>query len=490
MKSSTRRPLRTWSILLAALITLLTLSAIALKWFWPEDELQQQLTQHTSEWLGVPINIRGDIALTFWPRPGIQAEAVTLGPESPPDSDTPALAELSSLTLAVRWLPLLRGRLVPDALLLNAPILHLEDGASTLLSLGPEPDDNGPRRESAPFDLRVHDGEIHWHDKARELQLSITGLDLTSTGWRWSPPADDQHPLAGASMDLSASIGSLRLNALTLSDLTFDLSGENGVFRIDNGKMNLLQSHGTGEATLDFSSSPPTGTLNLDFDAVNLAHLPDAWLPGGSTSGTVALRASLESQGRQTDELWRHLNGHVQLSGQNLVLRGVDLDAELAQYHRTQRFSLVDAAAVAFVGPAWLLATKGSDFARLLGTADGGETHITQLVSDWEIKNGTALTRDVALATAKNRLAAQASLDLANQRINHATVAAIDQRGCAVLEQTMHGPFSAPQTEPPNAVEELLGAPIDLLRRGLNAITGGKTDCEVFYQGAVRAPAN
>ncbi|HZJ82150.1 MAG TPA: AsmA family protein, partial [Guyparkeria sp.] len=295
MKSSIQHPLRTWSILLAALVATLALSALALTWLWPEDDLHHRLTHQTSEWLGVPIHIRGNTYLQFWPRLGIHAEEVTFGPEPEPDSGIPAIAELQALTLSLRWLPLLRGHLVPDALLLDEPTLHLDRDTFAALNLGPRSVDDGPSRESAPFDLRVRDGEVHWYDKAQGRRISIAGVDLTAAKWRWSPPVADLHPLAGASMNLTASIDSLRVNTLILTDLTFDLTGEYGVFRVDDGKMSLLQSPGTGEATLDFSTSPPTGTLDIDFDTVELTQLPDEWLPEGSASGQVALRASLES---------------------------------------------------------------------------------------------------------------------------------------------------------------------------------------------------
>lgn len=252
--------------------------------------------------------------------------------------------------------------------------------------------------------------------------------------------------------------------------------------------MTVLGDRGTGKGTVELGATEPRSHLELAFDALDLARLPDTWLPGGHASGQLALQASLTGHGRG-QALWRHLNGQVRLGGEGLVLHGMDLDAELAEYQRTQRFSLVDAAAVAFMGPAGLVATKGSDFARLAGRTDGGETRIRQLVSDWEIKDGIARANDVALATPRNRLAVQATLDLARQTITQATVAAVDQRGCAVMKQNVHGPFSAPQAEATSMAEGLLGAPIDLLRRGLNAISGGKTDCEVFYQGSVSAPS-
>lgn len=299
--------------------------------------------------------------------------------------------------------------------------------------------------------------------------------------------AEGAHPMARTSLDLKASAVTVQVNALRLSDVNLTVSGQDGVFATDDGQMTFLDSRGNASAQLDFSASPPTAALEVGFDSLQLADLPEQWAPTGSISGTVDLTASLASRGQELNALLRHLQGEVQLTGRDLRLRGVDLDEELARYRRTQRFSLVDAGAVVFLGPAWLLASKGSDFARLLDASKGAETRIVHLVSDWNIKDGTARTRDVALSTERNRIAAQASLDLPSRQINSATVAVLDHQGCPVVKQAMHGSFDAPQIEEPNLMEELLGAPLSLLQRGLDAISRDDESCEVFYSGSVAA---
>ncbi|MFO7581545.1 AsmA-like C-terminal region-containing protein, partial [Guyparkeria sp.] len=292
------------------------------------------------------------------------------------------------------------------------------------------------------------------------------------------------------SLNLKASADAVRINALRLSNVSLKVRGEDGVFTTDDWQMTFLDSRGTGDAQMDFRASPPNAMLDIGFDSLQLANLPEQWAPAGSVSGSAELTASLESRGRETDALLRHLQGKVKLSGRELRLRGVDLDQELAHYRRTQRFSLVDAGAVVFLGPAWLLASKGSDFVRLLDESNGDETRVVHFVSEWTIDEGTARTRDVALATTRNRVAARASLDLPSRRINQATVAVVDRQGCPVVTQDVHGTFDAPQVEEPNLMEALLGAPLGLLQRGLDAISRNGEDCEVFYAGSVAAPSD
>ncbi len=487
MNAITRHPVRSLVIVLAGIVVGLILLAIVAAWLWSADELRERVTQLASDQLGLPVHVDGDVSLRFWPFPTLHATEVRVG--SVTGSGEAPVGELEAISLSLRWRPLLSGQLAPETLRLDAPVARLTPATLAVLAARGPPTDTARSGQMESLGLRVRDGEIHWRTSAGDREMSITGLDLDLDNLHWQRPAEGEHPLATTSVNLTASADAVRLDALHLSDVTLSGSAEDGAFAMDDWQMTLLDSRGNGNITLDFRTSPPAATLDIAFDSLQLAKLPEPWAPAGSVSGSTDLSASLRSQA-EPGSLLRHLYGEVTLIGRDLRLRGVDLDAELADYRRTQRFSLVDAGAVIFLGPAALLATKGSDFVRLLDGAPDKQTRVVHLVSDWTIKEGTARTRDVALSTTRNRVAAQASLDLPSRRINQATVAVVDRQGCAVVTQEVHGSFDAPRVEEPNLVEALLGAPIGLLKRGLDAISRGGGRCEVFYAGSVAAPAD
>ncbi|MDG4867994.1 AsmA family protein [Guyparkeria sp. 1SP6A2] len=484
-----RRPIRALAVGLTAFLAGLLSLAMAVAFFWPVDDLRDRATRQASDRLGMPVQVEGDVSLRFWPAPTLRATDVKIGPVV--DSDNDPIARLDTISLSTGWWSLISGRLEPETLRLDGPVLRLTPGAmEALLTQGTDesPSPAGRDGQFAALDLHIREGEIHWR-RQDGREMSITGFDLDLTELDWQPAAEGEHLLARTSFNLSASAHALRIDALQLSDVRLTLSGREGMFTTDEWRMTFLDSRGDGNGQLDFRASPPAATLKIDFDSLQLAELPEQWVPPGSVSGNADLAAALESRGRGPDALLRHLQGTVKLSGRDLRLRGVDLDAELAGYRRTQRFSLVDAGAVVFLGPVALLATKGSDFVRLLDKTQDKQTRVVHLVSDWRIEEGTARTRDVALSTTRNRVAAQASLDLPTRRINQATVAVVDRQGCPIVAQEVHGSFDAPQVEEPNLVTALLGAPIGLLRRGLDAISRGGESCEIFYSGSVAAPS-
>lgn len=89
------------------------------------------------------------------------------------------------------------------------------------------------------------------------------------------------------------------------------------------------------------------------------------------------------------------------------------------------------------------------------------------------------------MATPRNRLALQGSLDFVNDRFVEVTVALLDAKGCAQVQQKIRGPFSKPQVEKPSALSQVAG-PTRRLVAQLRGLFGEK--CEVFYSGSVAAP--
>jgi AsmA protein len=167
------------------------------------------------------------------------------------------------------------------------------------------------------------------------------------------------------------------------------------------------------------------------------------------------------------------------------VLVGNDLDLAISRFESSQGFNLVDVAGVFLAGPLGLAVTKGYNFASLFrGT--GGTSRVDTLVSDWAVERGVARARDVALATAENRIALQGGLDLVNERFADVTVAVIDKRGCASVRQDIRGAFGHPTVEKPRFLRSLAGPALKLFRQTRGIFPSGP--CEAFYSGSVPPP--
>ncbi len=179
------------------------------------------------------------------------------------------------------------------------------------------------------------------------------------------------------------------------------------------------------------------------------------------------------------------MNGTFWLRGENLTLNGSNLDREFSRFNSSQNFNLVDVGAFFFAGPFGLAITKGYNFANLL-RGSGGSSKIVTLVSEWNVRHGVAQAQDVAMATKNNRIALHGGLDFVSGRFKDVTVALIDDRGCAKVQQKIHGRFGKPVVEKPGIFTTLTGPALTLLKKGRDLFRGGQ--CAVFYSGSVVPP--
>uniref|UniRef100_UPI00356704AC AsmA family protein n=1 Tax=Guyparkeria sp. TaxID=2035736 RepID=UPI00356704AC len=215
MNPFTRHPVRSLVIVLAGTMAALIVVAIAMALLWPADDLRERITQQASHQLGMPVEVGGDVSLRFWPSPTIHATGVRIGPVS--ESAGNPVGELEAIRLSMRWLPLIGGRMVPQTLRLDAPVVRLTPGTLDALALGGRPDDSARDRRFSPLDLRIRDGEIHWSAPNGGREMSITGLELDIADLEWQPAAEGKHPMARTSLNLKASADAVRINALRLS---------------------------------------------------------------------------------------------------------------------------------------------------------------------------------------------------------------------------------------------------------------------------------
>ena len=132
-------------------------------------------------------------------------------------------------------------------------------------------------------------------------------------------------------------------------------------------------------------------------------------------------------------------------------------------------------------GPVGIAITKGTVFASIIIMSYGEKTHIRKLSSDWEIVNVNFEIKDVAFSTNGNRIAAKGWMNI-NTDSSYFTFAILDKNGCSILNHNICGSFSEPEMEKVKVVSAILVHVTNLV----SDIFG--SDCEVFYDGAVKHP--
>ncbi len=291
--------------------------------------------------------------------------------------------------------------------------------------------------------------------------------------------------LKNLSFKAELACGKIRTKNVAASDLKFSAEGKNGVFDLKPVTMRVFGAQGSGSIQADFSDAVPRYHAGFSLPQFRIEEFLKTLAPEKVAEGAMDFSANLSMQGKTVNEMRQTMEGPISLRGKNLMLNGSDLDQEFSRFKSSQNFNLVDVGAFFFAGPVGLMVTKGYKFASIF-QGSGGSSGIRTLVSDWGVERGVAQAQDVAMATNENRIALKGGLDFVKEQFNDVTIALIDAKGCAKVQQKIRGSFEKPVVEQPNILKSLAGPALGLLKRGRDILTGG--ECEVFYAGSVAPP--
>lgn len=328
------------------------------------------------------------------------------------------------------------------------------------------------------------DGTLRYVDKqsgegfeAGDCSLDVSRLQLSGR--------DRPGIMQKLSFAAEVACGAVRTKDYAASGLKFSVAGQRGVFDLKPLTMRVFAGQGSGSIRADYTGAVPRHHVRYALSQFHIEAFLKHLSPQKAAEGSMDFSANLSMQGKTVNELRQTAQGQISLRGKNLILNGRDLDREFAGFESSQTFNLVDVGAFFFAGPVGLAVTKGYNFASIFQGSEG-RSEIRTLVSDWKVERGVAQAQDVAMATNENRVALHGGLDFVNQRFNNVTVALIDAKGCAKVQQNIRGTFQKPVVEKPSTLKSLTGPVLKLLKQVKGLFPGGA--CEVFYAGSVASP--
>lgn len=448
-----------------------------------------RLEAAVSRTLNMKISIAGPMGITF--SPGL---LITLADVQVRNRGIDVVSAKQA-KLGIEILPLLTGDVRITSLALSHARISVERDREGRVNFGPQspaPSATQPasRAEQGTWPaldwprVSLSDATLVYADKRMAHPIEAADCRVDMQGLRL-PGGSHSTLMKDVSFTAEVACGELRNGAGKLSDLKFAADAKGGVLQLKPVTMRAFDAKGAGHLQADFSGAVPHYQLEASFAQVPIQEFFKALGLKQTAAGQVDFSAALSLQGKTEKELRQTLVGKVSLRGKNLTLNGSDLDQAFARFEASQSFSLVDAGAFFIVGPLGLALTKGYDFANIYQGA-GGSSHIQSLVSDWKVERGVAHAQDVAMATKANRIALQGGLDFVNERFDDVTMALVDAKGCAKVQQKVLGSFQKPVVEKPNLLVSLAGPALGLLKKGGELLLG--KECEVFYAGSVAMP--
>jgi uncharacterized protein involved in outer membrane biogenesis len=440
--------------------------------------LKPRIEAAASKSLGMDVRIRGGVSVSLFPVFGASLADITA------TKGGADVASMANLRIGLKLLPLIRGRAEITKLELVKPVISILRQKNGKLNIEP------PAGESSGSPLTVNkfavsQGNIRFADLQSGGKIELDGIDISAADlFAGGAPAGD--PLKTLSLTGDVRCRTIKAGNLTVTDLALKVTAGKGVYDVSQARMKVFGGAGSGTLHVDFTGAQPQAKITYALSRFKIEDLLQESPNAKKMEGLADFSADLTAKGKTDVEIKRALSGQVSLDGENILLNGVDIDGLLGSLERTQNFNLVDVGGYALAGPLGAALSRGSNFAGLYKDSQGGKGVITKLVSVWKVGRGVAEAVDVAMATKQHRIAVKGGLNFINDRFENVVVAVLDQRGCAVFSQKIHGPFSRPEIDKISTLKSLAGPLANLLGKGKKLIEPGP--CVVFYSGSVAPP--
>ncbi|RJP22042.1 MAG: AsmA family protein [Deltaproteobacteria bacterium] len=473
---------------LGILAVLLVLAGVAIVLLVDVNAHKPRIEAAVSDALGMEFRILGRAALRLTPSASISLSDVRLRNRG---TD---LATAEALRVGVLLRPLLRREVVVTEVVLEKPVLRIEKGTDGKFNYETDPRPAKPpsgegAAAGAPLAVAsgsVRNGSFVYVDRKDGTKTEISGVELSVRDL--SIPADSGTPLAtGVSFTGTLRLKELAAKDLSVSDVAATVSASGGIYDIRPFTMKLFGGRGEGGIRVDLSKEKADVEVKYALSEFRAEESLAAVSGKKFLSGPLTIEPDLSFHGKGAAEMKRTLRGRLSLRGEGLTLHGMDVDAVLSKVEEAQKMNLADVGAFLLAGPLGSAAVKGYRFGGVYGSAAReGESRVTRLVSDWTVRDGVAVARDVAFSTPRNRIALTGRLDLVNERFVDVTVAVLDAKGCAKVRQKISGPFGDPTVDKVSVIQSAAASVLGLFERAKRLI--GASRCEPFYMGSVPHP--
>lgn len=283
-------------ILIAATVLLLAGLAAWLSFSFDPNDHRARLSAEVLRHTGRELRIDGQLGLSVYPWLGVEAGRLTLA-DAPGFGDSP-LARIDRLEARARLIPLLRGDLEIDRIVIDGLELKLVRAADGRTNWSPPPDKTGAATDDARREPRTLGAAV----------FALGGVDIRSARLTWS---DLQSGVHYALDDVDLQAGEIRPGIAFPLALALTLS---------RGATSSAPAtlHTRFELDTQARFDPARDTLNLSGLALNLA-AEAAELPGGRLH--ASLRADVDADlgagmlnvtGLTVDTLGLHATGQIE----------------------------------------------------------------------------------------------------------------------------------------------------------------------------------
>jgi len=448
------------------------------------NEYKPRIQKAIKENTGYEVMIRGDITLSLSPAGVSIFDVEIINPSHQPEIP---FAKLGSFDVALDLSALLKKEVkIRHVSVDNLSVFIEKDKEgkySYELPLVPkvnekkEKEDNVTLEKEEDFPLvnvkkiEINNANIVYTDVTHNTQITFEKIDLNINDINYDV---SKHRLQSLLCTMDTHIAKIQYGTYTVHDIWMSLGMKDAIAVSENIRYTLFDTPILGSGKFDLSGKQPKISIRSKIIDLKLANVSrELWnqdLLEGSADGEFRLSFFVGD----SYTFKSTLNGFVQLYGENVTLKGYDIDKIALALDPNQR-------------------PKGFNFGNLVASATGafkgGNTLLKEINTKIDIGYSEIKLTDVAMSSAINRVAMKGSVNIVDEKFMNLGVAILDAKGCPSFEQKTSGSFSKPSMKVEGtAITALNNVMLSFSTKPKATSKHSDENCTVFYDGVIRQP--
>lgn len=464
------------------------------------NKYKPQIEQAVKENSGYELKINGNISTSLSPIGISISDILVKNPQASANQD---FLKLDRVSVAVEVKPLFNKEVKVKYVTLSnlaVDITKFKNGKFNFEVAHPQQKANGTGQEvktkeeaKLPMinikEVRLKNANVNFDDLQNKTKVKINNINVAVDNIGYD---SSKKGLNALSFEAVVKIKNIVFNQFKIKDILLSMNLKDNIAIIDDVKLNMYDSLASAKGRLDLNKKVPFLNIEADVPAFNLTAFSKEYIKKDLLSGTVKVHKKFDLSLGDVKTIEKTLNGVAVIDGQNVGIKGIDLDKILSQYDKSQNISMTDLGASLVAGPLGFLLSKSSDMSGIYSGANSGTTLLKHLHIETNISKGIANLSDVAMATGKSRVAIKGKLDLIGEKFLGVQIGIMDAQNCAKFSQIIEGTFTKPSIK---VDESMINTAVNMATSLFGKLTGtvlpankNTKKCTVFYNGVVKQP--
>ena len=452
------------------------------------NEYKPRIQKAIKESTGYELVIRGDITLSLSPAGvsifDIEIANPTYHPEAP-------FAKLGSFDVALDLSALLKKEIKVRHIAidnLNVMIEKTKEGKFNyeLLST-PKNSEKKSKENNTTLEkedtfplvnvkkMKFSNANVTYADANSNAQIAFEKINLDMNDINYDT---SKHRLQAFAFIGDTHIDKIQYGKYALKDISTSFEMKDAIAISDNLRYTLFETPIQGSGKFDLSGKQPKISIKSKIVGLKLANLShEIWdknLLDGGANGEFKLSFFVGD----VHTFKSTLHGFIQLYGEEITLKGYDIDKIALALDPNQR------------SKGLLL---GNLIAGAVGMSKGESSTLKEVNTRVDIGYSEIQLTDVALSTATNRLALKGTINIVDEKFIDFKAALLDSKGCATFQQKMSGSFAKPSVKVDDATITALSNVVLSFSTKSKAPTPSAAkqqdeNCTVVYDGVIKHP--